>query len=214
MAGASLAPATDAPAGLARSFLGSSSSQAAHLRLSCAGAGEIASSGLDMRITWSATWSASCSSGSLTCPTTSFACMAPGRCGALNEDRARSWFVRSGENNGNLLKFHATPGVAPWNLRGGDVLLSVRLTPKASRDEIAGVARLADGRSILKVRVRAAPEDGKANGALRRLVAKTLGVPARAVRLEWGAGGRVKTLCLQGDVARLMGRLERLRFPD
>jgi uncharacterized protein len=106
------------------------------------------------------------------------------------------------------------PGDAPWNLRGGDVLLSIRLAPKASRDEIDGVARLADGRSILKVRVRAAPEDGKANEALLRLLSKTLGVPARAVRLEWGAGGRVKTLCLQGDAASLMGRLERLRFPD
>jgi len=105
-------------------------------------------------------------------------------------------------------------GAAPWNLRGDDVLLSVRLTPKASRDEIDGVARLADGSLILKVRVRAAPEDGKANEALLRLLAKTLGVPARAVRLEWGAGGRVKTLCLQGDAASLMGRLERLRFPD
>jgi uncharacterized protein (TIGR00251 family) len=106
------------------------------------------------------------------------------------------------------------PGGAPWNLRGGDVLLSVRLTPKASRDEIAGVARLADGSPILKVRVRAAPQDGEANEALLRLLAKTLGVPPSAVQLEWGAGGRVKILCLQGDAANLMGRLERLRFPD
>ena len=106
------------------------------------------------------------------------------------------------------------PGDAPWNLRGGDVLLSVRLTPKASRDEIAGVARLADGRSIMKVRVRAAPEDGKANEALLRLLAKTLGVPPSAVRIEWGAGGRTKTLRLQGDSASMVGRLERLRFPD
>jgi uncharacterized protein len=106
------------------------------------------------------------------------------------------------------------PGGAPWNLRGDDVVLSVRLTPNASRDEIDGVARIADGSPILKVRVRAAPEGGKANGALLRLLAKTLGVPARTVRLEWGARGRMKTLCLQGDAASLMGRLERLRFPD
>ena len=106
------------------------------------------------------------------------------------------------------------PSGPPWNLRGGDVLLSVRLTPKASRDEIAGVARPADGSPVLKVRVRAAPENGKANEALLRLLAKSLGVPPSAVRLEWGAGGRMKTLCLQGNAASLMGRLERLRFPD
>jgi uncharacterized protein (TIGR00251 family) len=105
-------------------------------------------------------------------------------------------------------------GDAPWNLRGGDVVLSVRLTPKASRDEIAGVARFADGRSILNVRVRAAPEDGNANEALLRLLAKTLGVPPSAVRVEWGAGGRTKTLRVQGDSASMVGRLERLRFPD
>jgi uncharacterized protein len=105
-------------------------------------------------------------------------------------------------------------GGAPWNLRGGDVVLSVRLTPKASCDEIDGVARIADGSPILKVRVRAAPEHGKAKSALLRLLAKTLGIPARAVRLDWGAGGRIKTVRLEGDTASLMGRLERLRFAD
>jgi len=92
------------------------------------------------------------------------------------------------------------------------VVLSVRLTPKASCDAIDGVACLADGRSILKVRVRAVPEGGKANVALLRLVAKTLGVPARAIRLERGDGSRTKTLCPQGDAASLVARLECLRF--
>ena len=62
----------------------SSSSHAAHMRLICGGAGEIAGLPAGMRITWSATRSASCSSGSLTCPTTSFGCMMPDRGGAAN----------------------------------------------------------------------------------------------------------------------------------
>jgi uncharacterized protein len=43
------------------------------------------------------------------------------------------------------------------------LLLSVRLTPKASRDEVDGVALLADGRAALEVHVRAIPEHSKAN---------------------------------------------------
>ncbi len=89
-------------------------------------------------------------------------------------------------------------------------MLSVRLTPKASRDEVDGIALLADGRAVLQARVRAIPEDGKANHALLRLLAKTLRIPASAVRLESGAGGRIKTVYLQGDAASLVARLARV----
>ncbi|HWX14189.1 MAG TPA: DUF167 family protein [Methylocella sp.] len=98
----------------------------------------------------------------------------------------------------------------PWHLRDNELFLSVRLTPKSSRDEIDGIGLLADGRSILKVRVRAVPENGKANTALLRLLAKTLRVPASAVRLESGASGRLKTLCVQGNAKCLVAGLERL----
>jgi uncharacterized protein len=90
------------------------------------------------------------------------------------------------------------------------LLLSVRLTPKASRDEVDGVALLADGRAVLEVHVRAIPEDRKANTALLRLLAKSLRIPASTARLESGAGSRIKTVCLQGDAASLVARLERL----
>ncbi len=98
----------------------------------------------------------------------------------------------------------------PWSLRGSELLLSVRLTPNGSCDAIDGTARLADGRSVLKVRVRAVPEHGKANEALLRMLAKILGIPASAVRLERGAAGRIKFLCLRGDLKTLVGRLEHL----
>ncbi len=65
-------------------------------------------------------------------------------------------------------------------------MLTVRLTPKGGRDAIDGIERLADGRSVLKVRVRAAPSEGEANAALVRLIAKTLGVAPRAVELVAG----------------------------
>jgi uncharacterized protein len=108
-------------------------------------------------------------------------------------------------------RFEPRSGDLPWSLRGNDLVMSVRLTPNGSCDAIDGIARLSDGRLVLKVRVRAVPEDGKANESLRRLLAKTLGIPARSVRLERGAAGRMKILCLQGDPASLAGRLGRLR---
>lgn len=90
-------------------------------------------------------------------------------------------------------------GPLPWRERDGCLALTVRLTPKGARDEIEGVAFLSDGRPVLKARVRAVPEDGAANAALIRLIAKSLRVPAAAVRLESGATGRLKTLILTGD---------------
>jgi uncharacterized protein YggU (UPF0235/DUF167 family) len=84
----------------------------------------------------------------------------------------------------------------------------VRLTPKGGRDVVDGLARLADGTSVLKARVRAAPEDGAANEALRRLLAKSFGVPASAVTLTSGATARVKQLRIAGDAAVLAARFQ------
>ena len=95
-------------------------------------------------------------------------------------------------------------------MREDGLYLSVRLTPKSSRDEIGGLETLADGRTVLKVRVRAVPQEGEANEALQRLLAKALHVSASAVRIESGASGRVKTLHLKGDAATLAADLSRL----
>ena len=61
----------------------------------------------------------------------------------------------------------------------GRRVLDVRLTPRGGRDAIEGVEQLADGRAVLKARVRAAPSEGEANAALCRLIADALG-PRRA----------------------------------
>ena len=92
-------------------------------------------------------------------------------------------------------------------------MLSVRLTPKSSRDEITGFKTLSDGRTVLKARVRAVPQDGEANAALVRLLAKALHISASAVRIEAGTSGRLKTLHLQGDAEILAAGLARLSSP-
>ena len=90
------------------------------------------------------------------------------------------------------------------------MLLSVRLTPKSSADAIDGMARLADGSAVLKARVRAVPESGKANDALVRLVAGALKVAKSAVTVKSGATGRTKTVAITGDAQAIAGRLEQM----
>jgi hypothetical protein len=99
------------------------------------------------------------------------------------------------------------PAELPWSLRSDGLRLLLRLTPKSSRDAIEGIEHLADGRAVLKVRVRAVPEAGAANDALIRLLAKAFAIPASAVSLESGATSRVKTLRLAGDGVALAHRL-------
>ena len=76
-----------------------------------------------------------------------------------------------------------------WSLAADGVVVLVRLTPRGGRDAIEGVEELADGRSVFKVRVRAAASEGEANAALVRLLAKTLGV-RRATCAWWQARRR------------------------
>ncbi|KQW81946.1 DUF167 domain-containing protein [Brevundimonas sp. Root1279] len=78
------------------------------------------------------------------------------------------------------------------------VQLPVRLTPGASADRIDGWDVDADGRPVLKVRVRARPIEGEANAALIKLLAKTLGVPKSAVSLARGGQSRTKMLEVDG----------------
>ena len=69
---------------------------------------------------------------------------------------------------------------------------TVRVTPNASRDEIPERACDDAGREVLKVKVRAVPEGGKANRAVEKLIAKTLGLPKSAVRVVTGETSRIK----------------------
>ncbi len=89
----------------------------------------------------------------------------------------------------------------------------MRLTPKGGRDAIDGIETLADGRSVLKVRVAAAPSDGEANDALCRLVARAVGVPPRDVDISTGAKARIKRLAIVGDPPTLIAALEKIAAP-
>jgi uncharacterized protein len=100
--------------------------------------------------------------------------------------------------------------VPAWVRTPGGLAVSVRLTPKGGRDAIDGIERLADGRAVLKARVRAAPSEDAANDALIGLIAQSLGVAPRHVTLTGGAKSRVKRLAIEGDGAVLGAALEKI----
>ena len=97
---------------------------------------------------------------------------------------------------------------APWRATPDGVVVACRLTPKGGRDAIAGAATLADGTRVLLVRVRAVPENGKANDALIRLIADKAGVPPSRARLIAGAKSRLKQVAISGAPAALIAKLE------
>lgn len=71
--------------------------------------------------------------------------------------------------------------------------IDVRLTPRASREEIAG-----EREGVLQVRVTAPPVDGAANEALVRLLAKRLRVAKGAVTIVSGETSRTKVVQVDG----------------
>ncbi len=81
------------------------------------------------------------------------------------------------------------------NPNSGDpvTMLSVRVQPRARRDEVCG-----ERAGAVLVRLAAPPVDGKANAALRALVARSAGVPRSRVEIVRGAGSRDKLLRVTG----------------
>ena len=90
------------------------------------------------------------------------------------------------------------------------MMIAVRLTPKGGRDAIEGVERLADGRAVLKARVRVAASEGEANAALVRLIARALDVAPRRVSLIAGATARLKRVKVEGEAAVLAVALDKI----
>jgi len=83
------------------------------------------------------------------------------------------------------------------------VRVALRLTPKASRTAIQGLAPEADGGMVLKASVTTVPEDGKANAALIALLAKAWRLPKGAFTIVAGATDRRKIIHVAGDPAEL-----------
>jgi uncharacterized protein len=79
--------------------------------------------------------------------------------------------------------------------------LQLRVQPRASRDEIAGITG-----GAIRVRLMAPPVDGAANDALLRLLAARLDLPRSALTLVSGHTGRTKVVAVDGVSAEEVGR--------
>jgi uncharacterized protein YggU (UPF0235/DUF167 family) len=98
------------------------------------------------------------------------------------------------------------PGPAPgqpWRRQDDGLRLFVRLTPKGGRDGFDGFKSTAAGGVEIAARVTAVPEDGKANAALLRLLAKSLKLPVSRFAIVAGATDRHKQIAISGDAAAL-----------
>ena len=97
-----------------------------------------------------------------------------------------------------------------WRVSAQGVSIALRVTPRGGQDAIDGIETLANGRSVVKVRVRAVAEGGEANRAVTELLAKALRVPKSRVRVLSGATSRLKQVAVDGDPAQLGAALEAL----
>jgi uncharacterized protein len=98
----------------------------------------------------------------------------------------------------------------PWRYSTGGISVALRVTPRGGRDDIDGVETLANGRMVVKVRVRAIAEGGEANRAVTELLAQALGVPKGRVRVLSGTTSRLKQIAVDGDPAKLGEILRKL----
>jgi len=79
---------------------------------------------------------------------------------------------------------------------GTDWILDLRVQPRASHSEFAGLMG-----DRLRIRLNAPPVDGRANAALVEFIAEAFGVPRAAVSIEAGLSGRNKRLRIRGAAA-------------
>lgn len=86
--------------------------------------------------------------------------------------------------------------------RAGGVRFSVRVQPRASRSEVAGIQQ-----GALKVRLQAPPVDGAANEALVDFLADSLDVPRRMIRIVSGESSRSKVVEALGVSVAAVTRL-------
>ena len=85
--------------------------------------------------------------------------------------------------------------------------LSLKVIPGASSEGVAGWLE-----AVLKVRVRAPAERGKANAAVEELVAGALGIAARRVRIVAGKTSARKTMQISGlSLTEVYSRLSKGR---
>lgn len=84
----------------------------------------------------------------------------------------------------------------------------LKVAPRSGRNRVDGLAAEVDGGVALKVAVTAAPEDGKANAAVIKLLAAEWGVAKSTISVVLGAADRRKVVQLAGNPVALTEKLQ------
>ena len=101
----------------------------------------------------------------------------------------------------------SAPASSVFRRSEAGLFLYLRVTPNAGRDAIDGAETRDDGQAVLRVRVSAVPDKGKANAAVIALLAKALGVPKSTISLVSGETSRMKVLAIAGEPNALADRI-------
>lgn len=107
------------------------------------------------------------------------------------------------------------PAAVPWRRVPGGVRITLRVAPGAARNRAALVALPGTGgragdqdRLIIKVHITAPPNDGQANAAVIKFLAKAWRLPRRDISLVHGATARTKVLEITADPDLVSARLQ------
>ena len=88
-------------------------------------------------------------------------------------------------------------------MSSAQTIVTVRVTPRSGRDEVSGRKTFEDGVEAVCVRVTAAPDGGKANKAVCKAVASSLGIPKTSVEVVSGATARRKQLAVDASASQV-----------
>lgn len=104
----------------------------------------------------------------------------------------------------------ATARVAgfPFSKTSTGILAAIKVAPRAGRNAIEGPGSDADGGVFIRVSVTAAPDDGKANAAVIKLLSKVWRVAKSHISVASGATARRKTLHVAGNPDELLTALD------
>ncbi|MGV3651010.1 MAG: DUF167 family protein [Devosia sp.] len=101
----------------------------------------------------------------------------------------------------------------PFRLMPDGLRLVLRVTPNAGADRIEAIETRDDGTCVLRVRVRAVPDRGRANAAVLSLLADRLGLPRTSLAIVSGETARIKHVAITGDPSVLAEKMMALIAP-
>ena len=100
-----------------------------------------------------------------------------------------------------------------YRLSPSGLSLFIRVTPNAGRNGIDGMEVRDDGTAVLRLRVSAVPDKGRANAAVLALLAKALGVSKSSLSVVSGETSRMKVVAVVGDGEELVAAVTALATP-